>query len=279
MMSSLLTLSVVGLLVGFIFSMPIAGPISILITSNALKGKTKYCNQAAIGAAGADFIYVFCAVLGLTKFYTFFRPAMPYILFGGMIFLFVLGFKIAKTNMQDVSKKENNVGQGNTKNGLLTGFLLNFLNPTLFISWLTSSFVVITLVASFGFNTAGLNDRVDQSFNSMNSPGKDSAFRKKELSYLHIKDSKTNPQPGQNITPANQENKYFSFFTSLAYAFWLSVGGTLWFFCLAALLAKNRHRVNIKVINIIIRSLGWALFLFGAFLGYQAISIFLAKGS
>jgi threonine/homoserine/homoserine lactone efflux protein len=270
-MASLLTLSVVGLLVGFIFSMPIAGPISILITSNALKGKTKYCNQAAIGASGADFIYVFCAVLGLTKFYSFFRPAMPYILLGGMIFLFILGYKISKTNMQQVSVKENKVGKWNIRNGLLTGFLLNFLNPTLFISWLTSSFIVITLVSSLGFNTAGLNERVDQSYSSMNSRGEDSSLRKKELSYLHMK----NAGGGKMQTTQTQmpENKYFSFFSSFAYAFWLSIGGVLWFFCLTALLAKHRHRVNIRVINLIIRSLGWALFLFGAFLGYQAVSI------
>src|ERR1700683_3414934 len=206
-MQSLLLLSAVGLLVGFIFSMPIAGPVSILITSNALKGKTKYCQQAAVGAAGADFIYVFLAVLGLTKFYAFFRPAMPYILLGGMIFLFFLGYKISKTNMQEVSAKENKAGKWNIRNGLFTGFMLNFLNPTLFISWLTSSFIVITLVASLGFNTAGLNDRVDKSFTTMNSPGKDSSLRNKELSYLHLGKPGGNAQTPQTKTP---ENKYFS---------------------------------------------------------------------
>jgi len=270
-MQSLLLLSVVGLLVGFIFSMPIAGPVSILVTSHALKGKTSYCRQAAIGAAGADFIYVFCAVLGLTRFYAFFRPAMPYILLGGMVFLFFLGYKISKTRMQEVSAKDNKVGKWNIRNGLLTGFMLNFLNPTLFISWLTSSFIVITLVTSLGFNTAGLNDRVDKSFTAINSQGKDSSLKNKELSYLHLGGR------GANAQTKTPENKYFSFFYSLAYAFSLSVGGVLWFFCLTTLLAKNRHRVNIRVINIVIRSLGWALFLFGAFLGYQAITVLLAK--
>jgi|SRR5579862_1661548 len=275
-MASLLTLSVVGLLVGFIFSMPIAGPISILITSHALKGKTRYCYQAAIGASIADFVYVFAAVMGLTKFYTFFRPAMPYILLGGMIFLFFLGYRISKTNMEDVSAKKNKIGKWNSSNGLISGFLLNLLNPTLFISWLTSSFIVITLISSFGFNTAGLNERVDQSYASMNSRGKDSSLRNKELSYLHIKKVSGNSQSRQTKMP---QNKYFSFFSNFAYAFSLSSGGILWFFCLTNLLAKNRHRIKIQFINSIIRSLGWALFVFGAFLGYQAFSILLHHGS
>lgn len=268
-MSSIVTLSLVGLLVGFIFSMPIAGPISILVTSNALKGRVRYCNMAAIGASVADFVYVFCAVLGLTKFYAFFKPAMPYILLGGMIFLFFLGYRIAKTRIEKVSENTEANKTGSRRSGFVTGFLLNFLNPTLFISWLTSTFIVITLVASLGFNTAGLDQRVDESFNSMNKQGQDSALRNKTLSYLHINKSSA-PKDGHSNAPAS---KYFSFLSSLLYAFFLSIGGVLWFFCLAGILAKHRHRVNVKVINLIIRSLGWALFLFALFLGYQAINL------
>jgi threonine/homoserine/homoserine lactone efflux protein len=62
-------MSIAGLLSGFIFSMPIAGPISILITSNALKGRLSYCNRVNLGASFADFTYVFIAVYGLTNDY------------------------------------------------------------------------------------------------------------------------------------------------------------------------------------------------------------------
>ena len=51
MLESILTISIAGLLAGFIFSMPIAGPISILITSNALKGRLRYCNLVNLGAS------------------------------------------------------------------------------------------------------------------------------------------------------------------------------------------------------------------------------------
>jgi hypothetical protein len=43
MIESIITMSIAGLLAGFIFAMPITGPISILITSNAFKGRLRYC--------------------------------------------------------------------------------------------------------------------------------------------------------------------------------------------------------------------------------------------
>ncbi len=273
-MSSLVTLSIVGLFVGFIFSMPIAGPISILITSNALKGKTKYCNHAAIGSSVADLIYVFCAVFGLTRFYSFFKPAIPYILLGGMIFLFVLGYKISTTkiNLAEIKDSKAETATKKQPNGFITGFLLNFLNPTLFISWLTSSFIVITVVSSLGFSTGGLDQRVDKSFNSMNKEGEGSALKQKTLSYLHL-DSTKSAEAYKHAAPNANASAYFSFVSSLLYAFFLSLGGVLWFFCLAIFLANNRHRIKINLVNNIIRSLGWALYLFALFLGYQAVSL------
>ena len=77
--------------------MPIAGPISILITSNALKGKLKYCNLLAIGSSIADFLYVFVAVYGITHFFTEYKSLIPYILGAGSLFLLFVGIKIIRT--------------------------------------------------------------------------------------------------------------------------------------------------------------------------------------
>ena len=273
-MGSLITLSLVGLLVGFIFSMPIAGPISILITSNALDGKVRYCNLAALGASVADFIYVFCAVFGLTRFYSFLKPAIPYVLLTGMLFLLFLGHKISKTRIDlgHINDNSNLPQIKKDRNGFLTGFLLNFLNPTLFFGWLTSSFIVISIVSSLGFSTDGLDQRVDNSFNAINKKGEDTALRKKALSYLHLDPVKP-LKPNPSNQGSSKASKYFSLMSSLLYAFFLAAGGVLWFFSMAFILAKNRHKVNIKVINIVIRSLGWALYLFGLFLGYHAVSL------
>ena len=152
MSESLLTMSIVGFIVGFIFSMPIAGPISILITSKALKGEMKYCTLATIGASFADFIYVFIAVFGLTKLYSLYKPIIPYILLVGAVFLLYVGYKIIKTKLdlnQIDEKSHLPLKMKKERGGFWTGFMLNFLNPTLFFGWLTSSFFIISYLEPF----------------------------------------------------------------------------------------------------------------------------------
>jgi threonine/homoserine/homoserine lactone efflux protein len=270
---SLITISIVGLIVGFIFSMPIAGPISILITSNALKGRIKYCNLATVGASFADFVYVFAAVYGLTKFYSAYKPFIPYILLVGTFFLIYLGYKISKTkvDLKHIDDKDKLLGKvKKERGGFWTGFLLNFLNPTLFLGWLSSSFIIISMVAALGFNTGGLDKSVDNSFQTINKKGDDTALKNKTLSYLHI--DSTRFKKTQSVSPP-QFPKHFPLLLSACYAFFLSLGSIAWFFYLAYLLNKNRHRININTVNSIIRILGWVLCVFGLFLGYKAITM------
>ncbi|HEY5367377.1 MAG TPA: LysE family transporter [Hanamia sp.] len=273
MIDSLITISIVGLIVGFIFSMPIAGPISILVTSNALKGRIKYCNLATLGASFADFVYVFAAVYGLTKFYSAYKPFIPYILLVGTFFLIYLGYKISKTKVDLEHIDDKNLLSGKIKkerSGFWTGFLLNFLNPTLFLGWLSSSFIVISVVAALGFNTGGLDKSVDTSFETINKRGDDIALKNKTLAYLHIDSTRFKKN---KAVSTSQSPKYFPLFLSASYAFFLALGSIIWFFYLAFLLNKNRHRINIHSVNTIIRVLGWVLCVFGLLLGYKAITM------
>ena len=169
---SIISVSVAGLLAGFIFSMPIAGPISILVATNALKGRLRYCNLVSLGASIADFAYVFIAVFGLTRLYSFYKPAMPYIFAAGSIFFLFLGYKIIRTKI-DIEHLEDKTHlaekiQRRDKGAFYTGFMINFLNPTLFIGVITSSFFVISLIASLGLNTGGLSGKMDQNVKEIN---------------------------------------------------------------------------------------------------------------
>ncbi len=276
MTESLITISIVGLIVGFLFSMPIAGPISILITSNALKGNVRYCHRATIGASFADFVFVFIAVFGITKLYALYKPFIPYILFLGAFFLLYVGYKIYKTkvdleHLDDKSHLSEKIKEQN-KGGFRTGFMISFLNPTLFLSWMTSSFFIITMVASWGFNTGGLEKNVSANYATINKIEHDSLMPDKILT-AH-----------DSVTPDNvvvtDENPAaapgsFSVWLSVCYAFFLSLGSIVWFYILIYFLAKFRKRINVKVINIIIHSLGIVLCLFGLFLGYKAVVMLL----
>ena len=153
--------------------MPIAGPISILITSSALKGRMRYCNLVSLGASIADFGYVFIAVFGVTRLYSLYKPAIPYIFAAGSIFFFYLGYKIFRTkidieHLEDKSHLAEKI-QNRDRGAFYTGFMINVLNPTLFIGVLTSSFFVITLVAAMGFHTGGLAGKMNQNIKEISS--------------------------------------------------------------------------------------------------------------
>lgn len=278
MVESLITMSIAGLLTGFIFSMPIAGPVSILITSNALKGRLHYCNMFNLGASLGDFIYVFIAVFGLTKLYTFYKPIIPYIFLFGSFLLFFLGYKIFRTKF-DIEHLDEKVHiPGNIKikerGAFYTGFMINFLNPTLFIGWLTSSLLVISFIAALGFHTGGLAIKIDQNAKEIsNIEGKkiesyhDSTIKiLDKYQILKVKDRHVD----QTIFPAS-----FHLTISICYAFFIAVGSIVWFYLLAFMIVRYRKRINIRIISVFVKSLGVFLCFIGSYFGYKAIMMFI----
>jgi threonine/homoserine/homoserine lactone efflux protein len=282
MTESLITISIVGLVAGFIFSMPIAGPISILITSNALKGNIKYCNLFTIGASVADFVYVFVAVFGITKLYSLYKPAIPYILGAGGIFIIFIGYKIIRTKI-DLEHIDDRVHLPDKiikkeKGAFYAGFMINILNPTLFFGWLTTSFIVISFVSSLGFNTGGLNTMIDANVKVINDIKgnniKGNIIQKPQVpSYLQLDTLKRLKKDIRHHEPVKQP-KYFPLLISASYAFSTSLGSIIWFLALATMIFKFRNHINVKIINWIIKSLGFVLCLFGIFFGCTAVKMF-----
>jgi threonine/homoserine/homoserine lactone efflux protein len=279
MLESIITISVTGLLAGFIFSMPIAGPISILITSNALKGRMRYCILVSIGAFIADFTYVFIAVFGLTKLYSVYKPAIPYIFALGSLFSFYLGYKIIRTkidieNFEDKSHLNEKI-QKRGKGGFFTGFMINFLNPTLFIGILTSSFFVISLIASLGLNTGGLAGKMDQNVKEIRNIDGSRIDTTKIISFDQLENFQrlkgNNHKKDNTIYPA-----YFHLVISICYAFFISFGGIIWLYLLSYMIVRYRQRINIRIISLFIQSLGIVLCIFGLFFGYLSARMFMA---
>ncbi len=279
MLESIITVSVAAFLAGFIFAMPIAGPISVLITSNALKGRLRYCILVSIGAFIADFVYVFIAVFGVTKLYSYYKPVIPYIFAIGALFFFYLGNKIIRTKI-DIEHLEDKTHltekiQKRGKGGFFTGFLINFLNPTLFIGVLTSSFFVISLIASLGLNTGGLAGRMDQNVKEISKIEGINIDTSKVLSVeqfdnfqkIKIKDHQTD----QTIYP-----RYFHMIISTCYAFFISLGSVFWFYLLTIMLVRFRTRINIRIVSGFIKSLGAILCLFALFFAYLSVKMFFA---
>ena len=272
MTESIITISIVGLLAGIIFSMPIAGPISILITTNALKGRFRYCVLVSFGAALATFSYVFVAVYGLTKLYSFYKPAIPYLFSFGSILLIYIGYKIFTTkidfeHLEDKSQMTEKIKK-KEKGGFYTGCIINFLNPTLLIGWLTSTFLVISFVASLGFNTGDLDIFIDQSvkeISNYDSSVNDSLFLNSPVS-LGVKNTHI-----ENSTFPT----YFHLLISVFYAFFVSVGSITWFYFLSFLITRFRKAINIMFVSRLVKVMGVVLCLIGLYFGYLGSQMFL----
>lgn len=277
MFESILAISIAGLLAGFILSMPIAGPISILITTNALKGRFRYCSLVSLGASIADFIYVFVAVYGVTRLYSLYMPLIPYIFTVGSLFFFYLAYKIIKTKI-DIDHLENKSHlaeriEKREKGAFYTGFMINFLNPTLFIGVLTSSFFVISIVSSMGFNTGGLAGRLDQNVKEISSIEGINIDKPKVISidkFENIKIGRKEHLPDLTVYPTS-----FHLIISICYAIFLSLGSVLWFIFMSYMVVRFRKKINLTVISVFIKSLGAILGLFGVYFGYQAVKMFL----
>jgi len=273
-------MSITGLIVGFIFSMPIAGPVSIIVTSNALTGRLRYCQMVAIGASLSDFIYVFLAVFGVTRLYFLIKPVFPYLLLAGMLFLFYTGYKIIRTKF-DLEHPDDKLLFENVKykgkGGFYTGFMVNLLNPTLFLGWLSSSFLAISFVVTLGFNTGGLDAVIHRNMNQINN-----------IEGLKNHNQQVLPDIRYDETPAPKEvgktkitvpwPKHFHLLLSSCYAFFLGVGSIIWFYILAFLIVRFRRHFNLKIVNRIVSSLGIILCLLGIYFGFVAARMLFVTG-
>jgi threonine/homoserine/homoserine lactone efflux protein len=273
MAESIINISIVGLLAGFIFSMPVAGPVSILITTNALKGRLRYSIMVNIGASLATFTYVFFAVFGLSELYLIYQPAIPYLFALGSAFLLFTGYRIFRTKF-DFEHLTDSIGlnkkiKKKETGGFYTGLVINFFNPTLFIGWLTSTFLVFSFVSSLGLSTGGLNLFVHKSLKDIVILDPDLASDIISLpsgipEIIKTSDSEANMAYLTN----SQSNTHLVI--SIVCALAISIGSISWFCILALLILKFRKRINVKILSVSIKSLSIVLSLFGLYFGYLA---------
>jgi threonine/homoserine/homoserine lactone efflux protein len=280
MIESLITISLVGLGVGFVFSMPIAGPVSILITSHGLKGQLRYCLFAALGAGIVDLVVCFIAVHGFTRLFGVVVDFVPYILFGGSIILFIIGFKIVKArfDLEHLDIKQSGLRRFfkvKEKGGFWTGFFLNASNPTIFFGWLTSSAVVMSFVASMGLNVGGIDHIIGNNVVIVNSYANSHSVTKEMMKppkVPRIVEANT-PRLKRQADP-EEYSDLFQWLFSLSYAFFVALGTVVWFSLLAYFLVRHRNKLKIGLVTKMVHGLGIFLCVFAVYLMGSAMGVF-----
>lgn len=263
MFTSLLIVAIAGLITGFVLTIPVAGPVSIYITSQGLKGCVRYCTMTAIGAAVVDFIYCFAAVYGLTQLYRLYYPMIPYtLLIGGAAIVFI-GIRIFRKSLPvNLNLSEPISEKIKHHNAFLTGFLLNFFNPTLFAGWLIASFAVLSFVASLGVNLGGIDHQLRDNL---------SVIQQYEDQIYHAggAHSKQDSIRDSLIPPSNGGR--YALMVSITFAFTLALGTVIWFYMYSVLLHRNRRWFQPKILNSIIQTLGLILSGFGVYIAIKAL--------
>ncbi len=263
MLEIIFILFLVGAIAGIIYSMPIAGPISIIVVSKAFQGKVRFCLRTALGAAFIEFIYVFIVVYGIAALYEFYRPILPYFLFIGASFITIIGLKIRKQKIDLKSLESKIIITDKYKNrgGLRTGIAINLTNPTLLINWFIASFITLSFVSSIGLNTGGLDLILNQNIKSVSEIA-GSELQPFENTNSVIEDN-LNREPDEPVTPL---------IMSIAFALGVGAGVYIWLHILTRLIIKFRDKIKTSVLDKLIYCLGIMLTLMGIFLGYRAVN-------
>ena len=141
---AVLLVSIIGFVFGFIGSMPLAGPIAVLVVSHAFQGRHAAALRLAFGAATAEAIYAFVAFFTFTTLLARHPIVVPIshavtavvLLVVGVYFLRWKDRSAAAQGASDPPARENKSAK------FFLGFSVCALNPTLLVTWSAATAVL-----------------------------------------------------------------------------------------------------------------------------------------
>ncbi len=145
---------ILGFALAFAGSMPIAGPISVLVLNRALQDRHRDALALAFGAAIAEGVYAFVAFWGLSSVLLRFPMAVPAARLAGAILLIGIGVYFAMRRGTGDKEKEVNTNGREGRRGWLPGFVVTLANPTLILTWTT---VVTALHSMFSLRVVPID--------------------------------------------------------------------------------------------------------------------------
>jgi threonine/homoserine/homoserine lactone efflux protein len=140
----MLAASILGFVCGFLGSMPVAGPIAVLVFRRGIDGRLRSGVYLACGAAIAESVYAYFAYWGFTELLTHHRWIEPVSRAFAAVVLIGLGvrFIVSPTRKKvDATEETDRKNVGN-KRSFLLGFTISAMNPALLATW--PAFIALT---------------------------------------------------------------------------------------------------------------------------------------
>jgi len=122
----------VGFAFGFIGSMPVAGPISVLVLHLGLARDPRHALFVAVGGALAESLYALLAFWGLSAVLARYPMVLPAARAAGGVILLALGLAMLLGRPPGARPETGRKGR---KRSFALGFLITAVNPTLILTW------------------------------------------------------------------------------------------------------------------------------------------------
>ncbi|MFI5307986.1 MAG: LysE family transporter [Polyangiales bacterium] len=129
------TALLIGFLLGFAGSMPVAGPIGILVLGRGLQGRTRSAMLIGAGAAIAEGVYAYLAFWGFSRLLATHAWVEPVSRGLAASILLLLGARLAlhRPTVSPSPKPPSPVAEDGRS--FLLGLAISGLNPTLMVTW------------------------------------------------------------------------------------------------------------------------------------------------
>ncbi|ATB30088.1 LysE family translocator [Melittangium boletus] len=156
---NLLLTALIAFAFGFIGSMPLTGPVAVMVFSESLLKRYDVALRVGLGAALAESFYAAMAFWGFTHFFAEHPLVLPVSKALSAILLMVLGVYFARWSPEVEDVKPSGDGEG--MKGFLVGFSVSAFNPTLLATWSAAvaflyarQFVTFTPLGALPFGAA-----------------------------------------------------------------------------------------------------------------------------
>lgn len=126
---------VIGYFFGLVGSMPLTGPIAVMVLRQALLGQYRKARLIAAGAALAEGIYCALAMFGFDVLARQYPVTVDYIRTGSGVLLILLGVFFLRSSKIDLSQNSDLPQATGFKRYLMLGFSIAIMNPVLMVSW------------------------------------------------------------------------------------------------------------------------------------------------
>lgn len=123
--------AIAGAVFGFVGSMPVAGPIAVLVLARCLEGRRREGVLIGVGAALAEAAYAFLAYRGFTAFLAELPWIVPASRAVGVVLLTIIGLGLLRR--RDATARPPD--EPHRATSLALGLTISALNPTFLVTW------------------------------------------------------------------------------------------------------------------------------------------------